>query len=65
MYVPESPRWLFEKGRYKETKETLLYLTEQNGIDAEPLTDKQFAEEVIENDNLRSRISLSTRSDED
>ena len=33
MYVPESPKWLFEKGRFKEARETLMYLAKRNGVD--------------------------------
>ena len=46
MYVPESPKWLYEKGRFIEAKEALIYLARNNGVDVQPLTDKQFDGQV-------------------
>ena len=33
LYVPESPKWLYEKGRFKEAKDALMYLARRNGVD--------------------------------
>lgn len=46
MYVPESPKWLYEKGRFIEAKEALMYLARKNGVDVQPLNDKQFDRQV-------------------
>ena len=46
MYLPESPKWLFEKGRFKEAKEALMYLANRNGVDAQALADRKFVGEA-------------------
>lgn len=42
MYVPESPKWLYEKRRFGEAKSALMYVARKNGIDVRALTDHQF-----------------------
>ena len=37
MYCPESPKWLYEKGRFKDAKEALIYIARNNGVDIQAL----------------------------
>ena len=36
-YLPESPKWLYEKGRYVEAKDALVAVARANGVNATPL----------------------------
>jgi len=38
---------LYEKGRFKEAKDALMYLGRENGVDVRILNDNQFDREVI------------------
>ena len=38
-YLPESPKWLFEKGYLLEAKETLIQIANSNGLNGEALRD--------------------------
>ena len=46
LYAPESPKWLYEKGKFKEAREALIYLANRNGVDTTALTDKEFEGEA-------------------
>ena len=35
--VPESPKWLYEKGRYVEVKDALIAVARANGVSVVPL----------------------------
>ena len=39
MHVPESPKWLYEKGRFSEAKSSLMYLARKNGVDVRALVE--------------------------
>ena len=65
-YVPESPRWLFQKRRYKEARDALVYLADQNGFDKQPLVDNRFTEEIIENEeNIQPRMSIGSEQNDE
>ena len=40
--VPESPKWLYEKGRYVEAKDALVAVARANGVNVAPLQQNQF-----------------------
>ena len=42
-YLPESPKWLFEKGYLREAKETLIQIANSNGLNGEALRDINLA----------------------
>lgn len=33
LYIPESPKWLYDQGKYKECFEAFEFMAKQNGID--------------------------------
>ena len=35
-YVPESPKWLYEKKRYSECQEVLILMADKNGVEVPP-----------------------------
>ena len=35
--VPESPKWLYEKGRFVEAKEAIVTVARANGVDVKIL----------------------------
>ena len=41
-YVPESPKWLYEKGRYIEAKDALVTIARSNGVNVTTLQQNQF-----------------------
>ena len=45
-YLPESPRWLYEKGQYQKAKETLIMIANKNGVDGSVLRDCEFTNET-------------------
>merc|ERR1712117_611718 len=58
--VPESPKWLYEKGRYVEAKDALVAVARANGVDVAPLQQNQFEGQLIaqESSNMQTRVSL-------
>ena len=65
--VPESPKWLYEKGRYVEAKDALVAVARANGVDVAPLQQNQFEGQLIvqESSNMQTRVSLGPDQQDD
>ena len=45
-YLPESPRWLYEKGLHYEAKQTLIIIANNNGLNGGALEDFNLGNET-------------------
>ena len=45
-YLPESPRWLYEKGLHYEAKQTLIIIANNNGLNGGALEEVNLGNEA-------------------
>ena len=46
LFLPESPKWLYEKGHLKEAKKILIQIAYLNGHNGESLSDISLSDEI-------------------